>query len=175
MLRTRRRSRASGQTSATILSNGTGVEREVAAQLIELQRLVVDDRAARLERQHVLVRGLRVHRDEEVDLLLARDVAVPVGADGVPGRQPGDVGREEVLAGDRHAHLEDRPQQDEVGGLAARAVDRRHLDAEIVDAGVRRDGCRRGQQVGGSHGDLPRVGHGARPRDQRGGCPTGQS
>ena len=32
-----------------------------------------------------------------------------------------------------HAHQENRPQQHHVGGLAARAVDGRDLDAEVVD------------------------------------------
>ena len=32
-----------------------------------------------------------------------------------------------------HAHQEDRSQQDQVGGLAARSVDGGDLDAEVVD------------------------------------------
>ena len=62
------------------------VEHEVVAQRVQLQRLVVDDRRARLERQHVFLRRLRVHRDEEVDFLLPRDVAALAGPDRVPGR-----------------------------------------------------------------------------------------
>ena len=113
------------------------VEDEVGADLVELQRLVVDDGGAGIERQHVLARRLRVHRDEDVDLLLAADVPVLVRADGVPGRQAGDVRREQVLAGHRDAHLEQRPDEHEVRRLAARPVDRRHLDAEVVhDVGV---------------------------------------
>ena len=75
MFLTRRRSLASVQTSATILSNGHRIEHQVAAQAVQLERLVVEHRASRLERQHVLARRLRVHRDEEVDFLLAGDVA----------------------------------------------------------------------------------------------------
>ncbi len=70
------------------------VERQVGPQRLQVQRLVVDHAGAGLERQHVLARRLDVHRDQEIDLLLAGDVAVLVGADGVPGRQAGDVGRE---------------------------------------------------------------------------------
>ena len=58
-----------------------------------------------------------------------------VGANRVPGRQAGDVRREQVLPGDRDAHLEDGSQQDEVRRLAAGPVDGRDLDAEVVDDG----------------------------------------
>ena len=109
------------------------IEVDVAAQRVQLQRLVVDDDGAGLERQHVLARRLGVHRDQEVDFLLARDVAVLVGADGEPGRQARDVRREEVLAGDGMPIWKMDAQQHEVGGLAARAVDRGDLDAEVVD------------------------------------------
>ena len=49
------------------------------------------------------------------------------------------VGRPAMFDGNmflpRHgdAHLEDRPQQDEIGGLAAGSVDGGDLDGEIVD------------------------------------------
>ena len=74
-----------------------------------------------------------VIRVGEVDLLLAGDVAVFAGADGEPGRQAGDVRGKQVLAGDGDTHLEDRPQQHEIGRLAAGTVDGRDLDAEVVD------------------------------------------
>src|SRR5262249_6218005 len=70
---------------------------------------------------------------EDVDLLLARDVAAGIGADGVPGWKARDVRREHVLAGDGDAHLKDGPDEDEVGCLAPGAVDRRDLDGEVVD------------------------------------------
>ncbi len=149
------------------------VEHQVAAQLLELQRLVVHHGAAGIERQHVLARGLRVHGDEEVDLLLARDVAVTVRADRVPRRQSGDVGRKQVLARNGHAHLEDGPQEHQVCGLAARSVDRGDLNAEVVDAALRRDGCWRGQQVRGSHADRPRVGPGPRSATSAAGAHPG--
>ena len=62
----------------------------------------------------VLARGLRVHADHDVDFFLARDPAVFVRADGEPGGEAGDVGREHVLPADRHAHLEDGAHQDVV-------------------------------------------------------------
>ena len=52
------------------------IENQVVAQLVQLQRLVVDHGGARRERQHVLFRRLGVQRDEEVDLLLPGDVAL---------------------------------------------------------------------------------------------------
>ena len=111
------------------------IEVDVAAQRVQLQRLVVDDDGAGLERQHVFFRGLGIHRDEEVDFLLARDVAVLVRPDGVPGRQARDVRGKQVLAGDRHAHLEDGAEQHQVGRLTARSVDGGDLNREVVDDG----------------------------------------
>ena len=109
------------------------VEHQVRAHLVELERLVVHDRRARIERQGVFAGRLGVHRHEQVDFLLAADVAVPVRPDGVPGGQAGDVRREEVLPRHRDAHLEQRANEHEVGRLAPRAVDGGHLDAEVVD------------------------------------------
>ena len=78
-------------------------------------------------------RRLRIHRDQEIDFLLAADVAVLVGANRVPGGQSGDVRREHVLAGDRHAHLENAAQQHRVRTLRTGTIDRRDLNAHVVD------------------------------------------
>ncbi len=110
-----------------------GIEGQILAQLVQLERFVVEDRRARRQRHHVFVRGLGIHRDQEIDFLLARDVSVFVGADGVPGGQSGDVRRKQILAGDRHAHLENAAQENRVGALRTGTVDRRHLDAHVVD------------------------------------------
>ena len=133
MLRTSLRSLASGQTGATSLSKGTGIEVQVAAQLVELQRLVVDHGGAAVQLHDVFARGFGIHGDQEIDFLAAPDVAVLAGADGEPGGQPGDVRREHVLPGDGDAHLEDGAHQDGIGSLAAGSVDCCDLDAEIVD------------------------------------------
>jgi hypothetical protein len=113
------------------------IKREIGAKLVELQGLVIDHRGTRLEREHVFARGLRVHRDDEIDLLLSPDVPVSAGADRVPRRQARNIGREHVLAGDRHAHLENRTQQDKVGGLTAGTVNRGDLDGKVVDNALR--------------------------------------
>ena len=110
-----------------------GIEREIRAQRVQLERLVVDDRGARVERHRVLFGRFRVHGHEEVDFLFPPDVAALARADGVPRGQPRDVRREHVLARNRYAHQQDRAQEHEVGGLAARPVDGGHLNAEIVD------------------------------------------
>jgi hypothetical protein len=99
----------------------------------EFERLVVHDGGARIERQDVFSRGLRIHRHQEVDFLLPGDVTAPARPDGVPRGQSGDVRRKHVLAGDRNTGEENGPQQDEVGRLAPGAVDGGHLDAEVVD------------------------------------------
>src|SRR5262249_34267450 len=99
------------------------IEHEVVAQLVELERFVVDDRCPRLEPQDVLARRLGVHGDEKINFFLATDVPVLVRAYRVPGGQAGDVRREEIFAGYGYAHLKDRSNQDQVGGLTARPVD----------------------------------------------------
>ncbi len=179
MFLTRRRSFASGADLGDDLVERHRIEDQIAAQDVELERRVVDDGAARLEREDVFLRGLRIHRDEEVDFLLPADVAALVRADGVPGRQAGDVRREQVLARHRHAHLEDRAQQDEVRRLAARSVDRGDLDAEVVDDLRARLACARvlRQEVVCSHlwSSISRVSWlSGRPRP-RGRCPPGSS
>src|SRR4029453_4003822 len=84
------------------------------------------------ERQPVLFRRLGLHRDEEVDRLLAAELTPLTGADRVPRGQAGDVRREHVLPGGRNTHEEERSQEDHVGSLTARPVDGGDLDAEIV-------------------------------------------
>ena len=108
------------------------VEHDIVPERVELQRRVVDDRGARIERQDVFFRGFRVHRNQEVDFLFPSDIAALAGANRVPGREAGDIRREHVLPGYRDTHQENRAQQDHVGRLATRAIDGRHLDAEIV-------------------------------------------
>ena len=112
---------------------GNGVENQVGAQAVELQRLVVQHGCAGGQRHHVFLRGLGIHRDHEIDFFLARDVAVFVGANGVPGGQTGDVRGKQVLAGDRNSHLKNAAQQNGVGTLRAGAVDGRDLNTHVVD------------------------------------------
>ena len=109
------------------------IEDEVVAERVELQRLVVHDSGARIERQDVFLCRLRVHRNQEVDFLLACDVSALARPNRVPGRQAGDIRRKHVLARDGDAHEQNRAQQHEVGRLAAGAVDGGHLEAEVVD------------------------------------------
>ena len=52
----------------------------------------------------------------------------------VPGRQPLDVRREHVLAGDRHAHPEDGLHDQAVGGRRTAPVGGGDLEGEFVDA-----------------------------------------
>ena len=110
-----------------------GIKRQVGAKRFQIQWLVVDHSRGGLKIHHVFPRRLRVHRHQKVDLLLAGNVAVVVGADGVPGGQARNIRRENVLAGNGNSHLKDRPQQDGIGGLAPGAVHRRHLDAHVID------------------------------------------
>ena len=90
---------------------GNGVKDEIVAQFVQSERFVVQHGGAGSQRHRVFLRGLRIHGHQEIDFLLASDVAVLVGANRVPGRKAGDVRREHVLAGDGHAHLENAAQQ----------------------------------------------------------------
>ena len=113
-------------------------EVQVAAQGVQLERLVVDQHRARAHLGHVLLGRLRVHADHEVDALLAGLVAAPAGPDLEPGGQPRDVGGEQVLAGDRHPHLEDGAHQHDVCGLGAGTVDGGHLNGKIIHKAIGR-------------------------------------
>ena len=112
-------------------------ESEILAELIEPKRFLINDNAARLKTHHVFACGIRIHRNQEIDFLLAGNPAIFVGANRKPGGKACNVGREEVLAADRYSHLEYRSHKYAVGRLTAGAVDRRNLNAEVVHHRVR--------------------------------------
>src|SRR5690606_11496548 len=78
-----------------------------------------------------------------------RRVAVAAHPDLVPRRQALDVRGEDVLAGDRDAHPEDRLHDEAVRARRARAVDGADLECEVVDArrAVQAWSC--GNRIGG--------------------------
>ena len=96
-----------------------------------------DADAARRQVHHIFGRRIVVVGDHDLGDFLARCIALFAGANGVPGRQSLDVGREEVLAVDRDAHTKERAHQHIVGCLAARAILGRHRKGEVV--GYRRE------------------------------------
>ena len=110
-----------------------GVINQIVAHLIERQRFVVNHGRARRQRLYIVLRRLRIHRDEQVDFFLARNVAIFTGADRVPGRQPRNVRRKHVLPRNRHAHLENAAQQNRVRTLRPRSVHGRNLNAHVVN------------------------------------------
>src|SRR5581483_10505424 len=107
---------------------GNGVEDQIVADGTQVQRLVVEHDRAGIERFDIFLRGFRVHGYQEVNFLLASDVTILVGANGVPGGQTGDIGREQILAGNRYSHLKNTAKQDAIGTLRPRAVYRRDLN-----------------------------------------------
>ena len=96
-------------------------------------RGIVEQVAARLDRGDVLVPGLRVHGDHEVDAAAPPEMAVAGHAHLVPGRQALDVRREDVARGDRHAHADDRAREQPVGARRSRPVHVGELHDEVVD------------------------------------------
>ena len=71
----------------------------------------------------------------EIDFLFAGNIAVFVGADGVPGRKARDVRGEKVLTGDGHSHLKNSAQEHSVRTLRAGAIHGRDLNAHVIDNG----------------------------------------
>jgi hypothetical protein len=111
-------------------------ERDVVAgeRAVERPGRVVEQEAAGLKLGDIaLVRG-RVHRHDQIEDRRPRRIAAVVDPDLVPRRQSLDVRREHVLPRHRDAHAEDRLPEQAVGTGGARAVDRRHLEGEVVDA-----------------------------------------
>ena len=101
-------------------------------QPIARPRRVVEQDAAGRHLLQVARVGLRVHRNHDVDRARAREVAILADSDLVPGRQPLDVRRKEVLAADRDSHAEYRLHQQRVGTRGTGAVDVRNLEDEVV-------------------------------------------
>jgi hypothetical protein len=133
MFLTSLRSLASAPTVCRQLVVGDGVENQIAAQFVERQRFVVEHGRTRSQRFDVVLRRLRIHRDQHVDFFFAGDVTVLVGADRVPGRQSRDVRRKQVLPRNGYAHLKNAAQQNCVGTLRARPVYGRNLNAHVID------------------------------------------
>ena len=102
---------------------------------------IVEEVAAGLDLGDVLVPGLRVHRDHEVDAAAPAEVPGLGHPHLVPGRQALDVGGEDVAGGDRHAHPQDRAGEQPVGAGRSGAVDVGELDDEVVDADGPRGAC----------------------------------
>jgi hypothetical protein len=114
---------------------------DVGAELRRRQRprRIVEQVAAGVDLGDVLVPGLRVHRDGEVDAAAAPAPSRFGDANLVPRRQALDVGRKDVARGDRNAHAQDRACEEAVCGSRARSVDVGELDDEVVDACVHGD------------------------------------
>ena len=100
--------------------------------MLEIERFVVDGGRALGQGKNVLARRFLIHRDQQVDLFLARDITVFAGANRVPGGQARDIRGKKVLAADRNAHREDALEQHAVRRLRTGAVYCRYLNAEVV-------------------------------------------
>ena len=60
-----------GTDRADQLVERDGIEVQIGAQRVQLQRLVVDHGGAAIELHDVLARGFRIHGHQEIDFLLA--------------------------------------------------------------------------------------------------------
>ena len=116
------------------LGDGDAQHLDVVARPHPRQRGIVEQPAAGDDLAQVLLVGLRVHGDHQVDAVAARQVARLRHPHLVPGRQALDVGGKDVLRADGDAHAEQRLGKDAVGGSRARAVHRGELHHKIVDA-----------------------------------------
>ncbi len=115
---------------------GDPEEGDVVAQdlVVEVLGGVVEHPAPRHHLVDVPLVALRVHRHHQVEVGAAGGVAVPVHPDLVPGGEPLDVGREDVLPGHGDPHAEQRLQEQAVRAGGARAVYRADLQREVVEA-----------------------------------------
>ena len=107
---------------------------DVLARPQARQRRIVEQPAARHDLGQVLLEGLRVHGDHQVDAVAPGEIAGLRHPHLVPGRQALDVGGKDVLRADGNAHAEQRLGENAVGARRARAVDGGELHHEVVDA-----------------------------------------
>ena len=103
------------------LVEGNRIADHIVAILLQVRRFFVDGNTAGGQRENVILRRFGVHRHQDVDLFLARDIAVLAGANGVPGRQSRDVRGEEILAADGNAHREDAASAGRCSPIAIRS------------------------------------------------------
>ena len=115
------------------LGNRDGQDGDVVARPVAGTGAIVKEPAASNDLAQVLVVGLRVHGDHQVDALAPRRVAGLRDTHFVPGRQPLDVGGEDVLGRHGNAHAEQRLCEHGVRARRPRAIHGRELHDEIVD------------------------------------------
>src|SRR5574341_151013 len=74
-----------------------------------------------------------IHGDQHLAGLATGCVTLFAQPDGKPSGKALNIGGKNILAVDRNSHLKEGTNEGGVGRLAARAVDRRHNNLEIVD------------------------------------------
>ena len=123
--------------------HGDADDRDIVAleSLRQGLRGIVHKIAAGNEAVVILAQGLAVHRHHHVDIAPPAQIALFVDPHLVPGRQPLDIGGEDVLWADRHAHAEHRFGKEVIGAGRAGAVDVGKTDDKIVDAFQSLHGC----------------------------------
>ncbi len=94
---------------------------------------VVEQIAAGLDLEQIVVPGLRVHRHHHVDAAAPAEPALLADANLIPGGQALDVAGEDVARAHRHAHAQDGLGEQLVGRGRTRTVDVGELDDEVVD------------------------------------------
>src|SRR4029450_8530665 len=88
-------------------ADGVDVASELA--LRNGSRGIVEEVASGLYLPHILVPGLGIHRDHQVDAAAAATAMASLGhPDFIPGRKALDVGGKDVARGHRYAHAQDR-------------------------------------------------------------------
>src|SRR4051812_14462942 len=93
---------------------------------------IVKQITARIDARHVLVPGLRIHRDHEIDAAARAEIAGFRNAHFIPGGQPLNVGWKDIARADRHAHSQNGLCEKLIGRCRTGAVDVRELNDEVV-------------------------------------------
>lgn len=115
---------------------GHADERDIVAEQIRIEwpRGVVNQVTTGADLGHVARIRLRVHRNHQVILRRTRGVSVFVDTDFIPRGQPLNIRREQILAGDGHAHPEDRLHDQAIGAGGPGPVYIGQLDGKVVYA-----------------------------------------
>ena len=126
-----------GVDLASQLAHGDGVGDDVLAfHGLSFGVAVPNHDRAGFKGSEVLVPCGGIHKHLNVGAVAGCLVALVRQAHDVPGGQARNVGRKEVLAADRHAHLKQRLKQNEVGRLGAGSVRSGDVDGKVVHDAV---------------------------------------
>ena len=109
-----------------------GIGQHVLAQTLGTNVVGVQEHPPGHHFLHVIVHRGRIHGDYDFVGFPPGHESVLVHPNGIPGGQTLNVGRKDVLPGNRNAHAKQGPKDGQVGGLASGTVDGPYGDGKVV-------------------------------------------